>query len=110
MVTGTTINEVPNLLFVYGTLRSGFTNEWAVKLREQSEFAGLATVPGTVGHVGPYVSWVPDPSAQLTGELYRLKTPDSTLALLDDYEGSQWVRIEIETSGGTAWIYHFHGV
>ena len=109
MVTRTTINEVPQLLFVYGTLRSGYSNEWAVKLREHSKFAGTATVTGTLAQVGPYGTWIPDPYLQVNGELYRLNIPDSTLAMLDDYEGSDWVRIEIETSGGTAWMYHFHG-
>lgn len=101
---------MPDLLFVYGTLRSGFTNEWALLLRAQARFAGHATVQGALAAVGEYSTFVPGTGGEVEGEIYRLNTPQTTLTALDAYEGGDWARIEIETSGGRAWIYFFRGV
>lgn len=78
-------------------------------LRAQSHFAGTATVQGSLAAVGEYSTFVPETVGEVEGEIYRLNTPQTTLAALDTYEGGDWVRTEIETSGGRAWIYRFHG-
>ena len=39
------------MLFVYGTLRSEFDNQYARLLRSQAELVGPATVPGSIYRV-----------------------------------------------------------
>ncbi len=94
-----------NLLFVYGTLRSGFDNQWAKMLRLHSDFLGPATVFGTLHQFGNYPAFRPVPAGEVTGELYRLHTPETTLSALDEYEGDEYERVTIATTGGEAWIY-----
>jgi gamma-glutamylcyclotransferase (GGCT)/AIG2-like uncharacterized protein YtfP len=101
--------RVCDLLFVYGTLRSGFDNPYARLLRERSVFVGHATVRGTTRDMGRYSAFTPGPEGEVKGELYRLETPVATLATLDDYEGEEYERVAIDCGfdGGTelAWIY-----
>ena len=75
-------------LFVYGTLKSAFRNRYARRLRREGRLAGLATMPGRLYRV----RWYPGMRASrrsgdvVTGELYRLRQPSKTLAVLDEYE------------------------
>jgi gamma-glutamylcyclotransferase (GGCT)/AIG2-like uncharacterized protein YtfP len=100
-----------NLLFVYGTLRSEFENEYARLLRQRAERLGTATVRGSIYRLGDYPGFRRLPEGEVRGELYRLSDPESTLALLDAYEGEEYERViagarcneeELE-----AWIYGF---
>jgi gamma-glutamylcyclotransferase (GGCT)/AIG2-like uncharacterized protein YtfP len=101
--------RVTDLLFVYGTLRSGFDNPHAQLLRARSVFVGNATVRGTTREVGPHRAFVPGSDGQVEGELYRLETPVATLAALDDYEGEEYERVVIDCGGEPAWIYQHRG-
>lgn len=94
-----------DVLFVYGTLRSEFANPHARRLREQADFIGKATMPGSVFQVGKYLGYRREPEGIVHGELWRLRDPKSTLAALDGYEGVAYSRIEV--SG--AWIYAWNG-
>ena len=101
------------MLFVYGTLRSGFDNPYARLLRERSVFVGNATVRGTTRDLGRYPGFTPGAEGEVKGELYRLETPVATLAALDNYEGEEYERVTIDCrfEGGAhlenqpAWIY-----
>jgi gamma-glutamylcyclotransferase (GGCT)/AIG2-like uncharacterized protein YtfP len=97
---------VVNLLFVYGTLRSQFTNDYAVLLRAQAELVGPASVRGTVYRVDHYPAWKPAPDGEVWGELYRLHEPERTLSALDDYEGADFERVLIDCPQA-AWIYRY---
>lgn len=92
-------------LFVYGTLRSGFENEYARMLRAGSEFVGEAEVTGSLRAVGEYTALVAEGEGVVRGELYRMREPEKLLRVLDDYEGGEYERIEIQVNGGHAWIY-----
>jgi len=94
-----------NLLFVYGTLRSEFNNEYARLLRSQAELAGRATVPGVIYRVQHFPAFRPEPAGEVHGELYRLRDPETTLKTLDEYEGSEFERVNV--SG--YWIYQYGG-
>jgi len=96
-------------LFVYGTLRSEFENEYARLLRSQAEFVGKATVPGTIYRVEFYPAYRSGPEGEVHGEVYRLKDAVATLAALDEYEGEGFERMKVETSLGEAWIYRYRG-
>jgi gamma-glutamylcyclotransferase (GGCT)/AIG2-like uncharacterized protein YtfP len=92
-----------NILFVYGTLRSEFNNEYARLLRSQAELIGPATVPGSIYRVSHYPAYRPEPRGEVHGELYRLTDPETTLKALDEYEGEDFERVVIKD----AWIYQY---
>jgi gamma-glutamylcyclotransferase (GGCT)/AIG2-like uncharacterized protein YtfP len=96
----------PNLLFVYGTLRSDFDNPHARLLRERATLVGHATVSGSIFHISHYPGFRPEPAGEVHGELYRLHDA-ATLDVLDDYEGEEYERVTIEVNGAPAWIYQF---
>ena len=98
------------LLFVYGTLRSEFDNEYARMLRAGSESLGRAAVMGSIFRLGDYPGYRPHPPGEVHGDLYRLTDPERMLAILDAWEGPEFQRIPIRTSiGEDAWIYRFEG-
>lgn len=114
-----------DLIFVYGTLRSGERAD----LRKQAHnfgvsFIGLDKINGELFHLGSF------PGVKATcggfdrsrpivvGELFKIKNP-SIIALLDAYEGydaeKPWAglynRIQTGTEKGrTAWVYTYNGL
>lgn len=105
-------------IFVYGTLRSEFGNPHARGLRDSAECLGKATINGSIYLLGEYPGYRPDSDAVITGvvtgELYRLRTPDLTLAALDAYEAEEFERIPTRVSHEgiqyDAWIYQLREV
>jgi gamma-glutamylcyclotransferase (GGCT)/AIG2-like uncharacterized protein YtfP len=96
---------VSDALFVYGSLRSEFDNSYARGLRERGELIGRSTMPGSIFRIGKYPGYRREPEGIVHGELWRLRDAAATLAELDDYEGPEYSRIEVEG----AWIYLFTG-
>ena len=94
-----------DLLFVYGTLRSEFDNRYARLLRKEAAFLRRATVPGSIYRVEHYPAFRPQPDGEVHGELYRLNTPEATLAVLDEYEGEEFERVVVNG----AWLYQYKG-
>jgi len=92
-----------DLLFVYGTLRSGFDNPYAKLLRAQAELVGPAEVKGSIFRIADYPGYRPEPAGTVHGELYRLADPEATLRILDEYEGPEYERLARED----CWIYQF---
>lgn len=97
-------------LFVYGTLRSIFDNRWARRLRREADFVSRGWVKGRLARAGPYRALLPTGIRNIEGELYRLRIPGRTLAVLDRYEGSGYRRVmlPVRTLGGrsiAAWMY-----
>ncbi len=92
-----------NLLFVYGTLRSAFDNEYARLLRSQADLVGRATVTGSIYRVQHFPAFRPTPAGEVHGELYRLRDPETTLKTLDEYEGLEYERVVVNGS----WIYQY---
>jgi gamma-glutamylcyclotransferase (GGCT)/AIG2-like uncharacterized protein YtfP len=86
------------MLFVYGTLRSEFNNEYARLLRSQAKLLGQTTVPGSIYRVGNFPAWKPEPAGEVHGELYRLKDPDTILKALDEYEGPDFARVVVRAA------------
>jgi gamma-glutamylcyclotransferase (GGCT)/AIG2-like uncharacterized protein YtfP len=93
----------PDLLFVYGTLRSEFNNRFARMLRETATLVGRATLPGSIYRVSDYPGFRPEPAGVVYGELYRLSQPTATLQALDDYEGSEYQRVVVND----VWVYQY---
>jgi gamma-glutamylcyclotransferase (GGCT)/AIG2-like uncharacterized protein YtfP len=90
-----------NILFVYGTLRSGHDNHYARLLRANSEFLGPATILGSICKIGEYLGYRPEPKGEVHGELYRLTNPEETLRILDEYEGPDYERVMTDLG----WVY-----
>lgn len=113
------------LLFVYGSLRSGFRNPAYQYLTRYFHLLGEAVVKGKFYDKGEYPVAVPaTDDSFITGELYECNNPDElawAVAQLDDYEGlnvepgeSPWYKRERVTvfQSGTpaeAWIYWYNG-
>jgi gamma-glutamylcyclotransferase (GGCT)/AIG2-like uncharacterized protein YtfP len=94
---------VLDLLFVYGTLRSGHENPYARLLHAEADLAGPATVPGSIYRVKHYPAYKADPVGEVHGEVYRLRNPEMTLRVLDEYEGDEFERVIV--SG--YWLYRY---
>lgn len=93
-----------DVIFVYGTLRSEFSGEYALLLRANAEFLGKATVSGSIYRVAHYPAFREEPAGVVYGEVYRLRDA-SILGRLDDYEGEEFERVRI----GGWWIYRYVG-
>jgi gamma-glutamylcyclotransferase (GGCT)/AIG2-like uncharacterized protein YtfP len=76
-----------DLLFVYGTLRTGCDNEQARALHARSRHMGSATLLGRLYRVDWYPVLVPDMAAgPVVGDVFHMHDPVETLAWLDAYE------------------------
>jgi gamma-glutamylcyclotransferase (GGCT)/AIG2-like uncharacterized protein YtfP len=78
-------------LFVYGSLKRGH-GRLADLLWMQAEFAGEATMRGRLYEVGRYAGMV-DGAGVVHGEVARLRTPETTLEQMDEYEGEAYERV-----------------
>ena len=85
--------DMPEYLFVYGTLRKGAGSELHKFIEKNSEFVGMATAQGKLYVIeeegeDDYPAFVTtDNQADKTiGELYKLTSPIKLLAILDEYE------------------------
>jgi gamma-glutamylcyclotransferase (GGCT)/AIG2-like uncharacterized protein YtfP len=77
-----------DFLFTYGTLMSGYDNQFAERLKNLSEFYDKGTFPGTLYKVSWYPGAVYQESSEsvVYGEIYRLSDADQLLPELDEYE------------------------
>ena len=109
-------------LFVYGTLMRGFDHPIAKLLSRSTDFIGEARCRGRLYLVKHYPGLVlsDDASNVVFGELVRLRTPEASLATLDEYEGCgpnvaspQYLRqvLPVTLDDGTvseAWTYVYN--
>jgi gamma-glutamylcyclotransferase (GGCT)/AIG2-like uncharacterized protein YtfP len=84
------MTQNPDYLFVYGTLQPSFVNPFAHFLRQNSQFAGVATIPGLLFDLGSYPGaiYLPNAATLVQGTLYNISARKSAvLNYLDEYEG-----------------------
>ncbi len=77
-------------LFVYGTLRPSFENQFARYLRQHSYYIGEATFPGLLFDLGNYPGAIFQQGSfqNVWGSVYHIEQHKQTLlAYLDEYEG-----------------------
>lgn len=106
-------------VFVYGTLRSGFTNPGRDVLTHHGDLVGQGSVPGTLYDLGSFPAMV-EPRRDddcVIGEVYELsRSPATALERLDRYEGARGSnplpyerrRLEVDLHDGPileAWAY-----
>ncbi len=94
-----------DVLFVYGSLRSGCDNPFARRLHAEADLIGPSIMRGSIFRVGRYLGYKPEPDGAVQGELWSLRTPEKTLPVLDDYEGPAYSR-ELRED---VWIYVYSG-
>lgn len=76
-------------LFVYGTLKKGFTNPTAQYLHSTQRFIGEAFFPGKLFKVSfyPGAVYLPDFESNVHGHLFEIVShPDELFKRLDEYE------------------------
>jgi gamma-glutamylcyclotransferase (GGCT)/AIG2-like uncharacterized protein YtfP len=83
------IGAMQNVLFVYGTLMRGFDHPMAKLLSQSAGFCGKARCQGRLYMVKHYPGLVLSDDARevVFGELFSLRTPKTSLAIFDEYEG-----------------------
>ena len=100
-------------LFVYGTLKSGFRNRFARRLRREARLLGRAHMPGRLYRIRWYPGMRPPRESKdlITGELYKLRQPTKTLKALDEWEQNyrrERQRATLETGQVLrAWVYTY---
>ncbi len=75
-------------IFVYGTLRAGFENEFARMLARSARLLGGGAVKGRLYLIADYPGLaVSDGDEWVRGEVYALADPEEIYLSLDEYEG-----------------------
>ena len=103
---------VGEMVFVYGTLRRGGSNEFRMA---QARFVANGAVRGRLYRIDWYPGFVADEFGDIVvGEVYEANA--ETLAALDEFEGSEYrrvkVAVEVSGEGGSkvqAWIWEWLG-
>jgi gamma-glutamylcyclotransferase (GGCT)/AIG2-like uncharacterized protein YtfP len=102
---------LPEYLFVYGTLRRGSNNKFALMLADRAQLVGPARVPGLLYDFGQYPGAVKGEQGDhwIHGEVHWAADPE-LLTLLDDYEGPEFERAIVSVTGvQECWIYWYVG-
>jgi gamma-glutamylcyclotransferase (GGCT)/AIG2-like uncharacterized protein YtfP len=102
---------LPEYLFVYGTLRRGSDNKFAIMLAERAQFVGAGRVAGLLYDFGRYPGAVKSDQTDcwVQGEVHRLDAVE-LLAVLDEYEGPEFERARVSVTGlQECWIYWYVG-
>jgi len=95
---------------VYGTLKSGFRNRYALRLRRDARLLGRAHMPGRLYRIRWYPGMRPTRgNGTVSGELYKLRQPLKTLKVLDAWEESYRRELHLATldtgESFQAWVY-----
>jgi gamma-glutamylcyclotransferase (GGCT)/AIG2-like uncharacterized protein YtfP len=114
--------EMPELLFVYGTLRRLSPHPMAAFLAERARFVGEGTVTGRLYDLGRYPGMTETtyPAERVWGDVYELAAGAQTLEELDRYENAESPlpsffergRAEVTLADGNkvqAMVYWFRG-
>ncbi len=110
-------------LFVYGSLRSGFSSIAYNYISKYFNLVGLAKVKGELYDMGDYPVAIPSKEEKFViGELYKINNPqafDFVFAQLDDYEGTNdsdsnnyyraITSVIIEDKNIDSWVYWYNG-
>ena len=78
----------PEYLFVYGTLKQGFSNPFAEKLHASSVFKGNGSFPGLLYQIDwyPGAIYEKEIDSVVYGEVYQLQNIPDLIRELDKYE------------------------
>ncbi len=84
-----------DLLFVYGTLRCGFSRHRFLQ-SAGARFVGRGAIDAKLLDLGDFPGAIPSarPAKPVAGEVYRFANPDRALRVLDKVEGAGRVPLE----------------
>ena len=112
---------MPEQVFFYGTLRTGFSRTTLAGIDELLKFVGHAWINGKLFDLGIYPAAVPASDAQVRGEVFEMAEPAKVLAALDRIEGyrasdpekSLYTRTQVSATldnGRTepVWVYFYN--
>jgi gamma-glutamylcyclotransferase (GGCT)/AIG2-like uncharacterized protein YtfP len=107
---------VADLLAVYGTLMSGEDHDGRPDVERLLRSVGPCRIPGRLHDLGgrgyPGLVAAPDgDGTAVTGELYEVAEPATTLAVLDAYEEDEYERrrVRLASPPVDAWVYVYVG-
>jgi gamma-glutamylcyclotransferase (GGCT)/AIG2-like uncharacterized protein YtfP len=78
---------MPEQVFFYGTLRTGFNRTTRAGIDAFLKFAGRGWINGKLFDLGIYPAAVPASDARVWGEVFEITDPPVVLAALDRIEG-----------------------
>jgi gamma-glutamylcyclotransferase (GGCT)/AIG2-like uncharacterized protein YtfP len=78
---------VPDCVFFYGTLMTGFERRARLGLDDRLAFRGRGTISAKLFDLGLYPAAVPAAGSRVHGELFEVTDPLGVLAALDEIEG-----------------------
>ncbi|MBC3783625.1 gamma-glutamylcyclotransferase family protein [Spirosoma utsteinense] len=117
------MDQGPDYLLVYGTLRASFTNEAARFLHQRSRYIGEVSFPGSLFNLGTYPGAIyqPDSPNRVVGTVYAIGHHKSVvLAFLDEYEGigpgyalpHEYIRVivpvDFQSTRIDCWVYLYN--
>lgn len=78
---------MPDLVFFYGTLMSGFDRPGRSRIDAKLAPAGRGWIRAALFDLGIYPAAIPDTDGCVWGEVHRMLDRDAVLAALDEIEG-----------------------
>jgi gamma-glutamylcyclotransferase (GGCT)/AIG2-like uncharacterized protein YtfP len=78
---------MPDQVFFYGTLRTGFNRTTRAGIDEFLKFAGRAWINGKLFDLGIYPAAVPSTDGRVWGEVFEMVDAQKVLTALDRIEG-----------------------
>ena len=78
---------MPEQVFFYGTLRTGFNRTTRAGIDEFLKFAGHGSIGGKLFDLGIYPAAVPATDSRVWGEVFEMVDAPKVLAALDRIEG-----------------------
>src|SRR5262245_49214399 len=110
-----------DLVFFYGTLRSGFDREGRARIDAMLLPQGRGSIHATLFDLGMYPGAIPSTEGLVWGEVYRMLDVEAVFAVLDEVEGyradepdaSLYLRVvtDVTFQDGRvahAWVYFYN--
>lgn len=112
---------VPDCVFFYGTLMTGFERRRRLGMDDRLAFRGRGTIQAKLFDLGLYPAAVPASDSRVTGEVFEVSDVAPVLAALDEIEGfrpedpdrSLYVRHQVPVTlpdrhTASAWVYFYN--
>ena len=78
---------MPELVFFYGTLMSGFKRPGRAPIESKLTLVGRGSISAALFDLGIYPAAIPATDSRVRGEVYRMTEPELVLRALDEIEG-----------------------
>ena len=78
---------MPELVFFYGTLMSGFKRPGRAPIESNLTLVGRGSISAALFDLGIYPAAIPASDSRVRGEVYRMTEPELVLRALDEIEG-----------------------